>query len=227
VDEETKESAIDRAEAEAFAKAEAALEQACLPPWEGPGLPPELAAVPRAELIAARRVVFGWAIKESKSKALAEELVPIVYLKMASTRRWNSAKGPFGRHFMLCMKSELSHHFKSKAPEKEAAAREGYAREELPTTAASAEDHIIRAETETEDTAAREAKATREVALLRERIASHDLMPKVIACLERGAEGPRVIADELGVPVVKVYRALDLMRHHLKKIRETEGEEKK
>lgn len=209
------------------AEVEAELERTCLPPWEGEGLPPELRALPRAELVSAMRLVRLHVIKKTKSKLLADDFVPNVFVKITRTRRWNPAKGPFSRHYMLCMKSELSNYWKSKAPEKEAEAHEGFAREELPTKTPSVEDDIIRDETEREVTAVREAKAAREVELLRERVARHELMPRVIAALEHGTEERAAIADELGVPVQKVYRALDLMRHHLKKIRETEGEEKK
>jgi hypothetical protein len=204
------------------AKEEAVLEAACLPPYEGEGLPPELRTLPKAELQAALRVVRAWVISQTKSKALADELVPNVYLKMTRTRRWNSAKGPFARHFMLCAKSEKNHHFASKAPEKEAEARQGYAREELPTAAASPEDLIVRAETESEQAAAGQARAIFELEQLRARTAQHELMPQVIACIARGIEDSGAIAHELGVPVVKVYRAKDLIRHHIKKIRETE-----
>jgi DNA-directed RNA polymerase specialized sigma24 family protein len=227
VTEEAEETLTDPAEAKAEAKAEARLEKACLPPYEGDGLPPELATLPKAELVLALKVVRLWLLKQTKSESLSEELAQIVFLKMTRTRRWNPAKGPFGRHFMLCAKSEKNHHFASKAPEREALARQGFAREELPSAAASPEDVIVRAETETQELAALEAKATREVELLRARIANHDLMPRVLACIEQGIEGARAIADTIGVPVVKVYRALDLIRHHIKKIRETETETEK
>jgi DNA-directed RNA polymerase specialized sigma24 family protein len=212
---------------EEAAEVEAELEDTCLPPYEGEGLPPELRAVPRAELVSAMRVVRAFVIKKTKSKLLADDFVPNVFVKITRTRRWNPAKGPFSRHYMLCMKSELSNYWKSKAPEKEAEAHEGFGREELPTKTPSVEDDIIREETEAEVAAARQAKAARELLLLRARIAGHELMPGVLAALEHGTEERAAIARELRVPAQKVYRALDLMRHHLKKIRETEGEEKK
>jgi DNA-directed RNA polymerase specialized sigma24 family protein len=217
------------------AKIEAELESASLPPYEGEGLPPELRAVPRDVLASATRHARTFVINKTRSngmdkeeaKLLAWELVQDVFVKVTRTRRWNAAKGVFSRHFMLCTMSELNHHFTSKAREKEKEANEGYGREELPTHTPSVEDRIIEEQTETELMAARESKAAREVALLREKIASHELMPRVAAALEGGTTRPADIATELGVPVQKVYRALDLMRHHMQNIRDAERKEKK
>jgi hypothetical protein len=231
VEEENEETLSD----EAAARAEAKLVESCLPPYEGEGLPPELRTVPRSVLVSAIRVAKAFVVKKTRSngmgkepsKLLADELIQSVYVKITRTRRWNAEKGVFSRHFMLCTMSELNHHFESRAPEKEAEAHERFEREVLPTHTPSVEDRIVHEETESELTAANQARAAREVELLRAKTANHDLMPRVVAALERGTKTPAAIAEELSVPVQKVYRALDLMRHHLQNIRDTEREEKK
>jgi DNA-directed RNA polymerase specialized sigma24 family protein len=199
----------------------------CLPPYEGERLPPELRDLPRLELRLAMKAALAHVANKAHSTLLAEEMVQDVFVKVTHTRRWNSAKGPFSRHFMLCTKSELSHHFESKAREKEAEAREGYGREELPSATASVEESVILAETEEEEAAARESTASREMALLRDRTSGHELIARLLDCYERGIEKPRHVAAELGVPVEKVYDAVESLRRHLRKIRESEAQEKK
>ena len=87
LEEENRETKYDADQAKALAKADAELDAACPPAYEGEGLPPELEAVPRAELGEAYRVVKAWAAKEAKSKPLAAELIQIVYLTPAAERR--------------------------------------------------------------------------------------------------------------------------------------------
>src|SRR5579871_2268521 len=152
--------------------------------------------------------------KKTKDVELADDLVDDVFLKMTHTRRWNPAKRPFGAHFMLCVKSELNHYFASKAPEKQALAHEGFHRDERPKVVRSVEEEIVSGQTE------REHAAARDLQLLRERTADHELMSKVISCIKAGSESPATIAVELGVPVQQVYRALEGLRRHAKKIRE-------
>jgi DNA-directed RNA polymerase specialized sigma24 family protein len=192
-------------------------------PQQSPGhavLPPELAAVPRALLDSALHKARVFALRKTASRALADDLVQDVFMKIATTRRWDETKGPLDRHFLLCMKSELSHRFTSKAPEREAEAVAGFLREEVPDLAPSAEAAILDKAREDREEEARRANAVAELEMLRVRIADHELMPKVLACREQGIDGASRIAAELGVPVQKVYRAIDLIKYHLKKIRE-------
>jgi len=112
--------------------------------------------------------------------------------------------------------------WRSKAKERAEEAHDGYHQEVRPEAVASIEQANVEADDDddAEQRAARVRAAEAEVALLYARIASHDLMPRVVACKEEGMDDAASIAKKLGVPVVKVYRALDLLRCHLEKIRE-------
>jgi DNA-directed RNA polymerase specialized sigma24 family protein len=190
---------------------------------EGPKvLPAELAAVSRSELEAVLRAGWAFVVKKTRSKELAEGLVPEMYLKLATTRRWDPKKMPLAQHFILSLKSELSNRLTSHASQREELAHDGFHREVRPGHVPSAEDLAV-----APDSDARRARAQQDaktvLELLRSRVRDHELMPGVLACKESGIDEPRRIAEKLGVPVQKVYRALDLLRYHLRQIREARG----
>lgn len=185
-------------------------------------LPPELAAVPKAELESVLRAGFLFVVKRTKSKEFAENLVSTAYFKMATTRRWDPNKTKLIAHFLGVIRSLASHHYTSKAPERDEEAHEGFHREMSAAHSSSAEDAIV----ESDDAQERQAAAATLLEQLEARIANHPLAPKVLACKAKEMT-PAEIARDLGVPVGDVYGAIKLIKHHLQKLREGDGVKEK
>ncbi len=189
-----------------------------LPEEEDPGglgVANPVLSVPREEL--RRALVAGrlFVLKKTKSKQLAKDLVPEAYYRLRTTRAWNPEKVSFMGCFFGVLKSLISNQKTSKAPERELEAAEGFYREEQPRTVGTVLDAMERAEEEN----AKVARAERELAELRRRIAGHPLMPGVLACKEEGMT-PAETAKALGRDIKEVYSATQLLKHHLRRLRE-------
>jgi DNA-directed RNA polymerase specialized sigma24 family protein len=170
--------------------------------------PPELKAVPPDEMRRVYEAAKLVALRLTKSKARADELVSDVFVKLTTTRRWNPARKPLLEHVIGALRSELNHQYASKAPERERTANEAYHRDVVPLRVESTEERMLA-----------RAKAATELSLLEARISNHDLVPKVLQCKADGIDRPADIARALGVPAARVHRAIELLKHHLANIR--------
>ncbi len=199
------------------------------PPSEPPGpreLPPEIAALPTDEFNRAWRDATIMARSITKSRARADDVMSTVLQLLLTTRRWDPARGPLFRHLTGALKSVLSNEHTSKAPEREALVHEAYHREVRPLYDGSAEDMMLeRAEEEAESARAeqRRAAAASALARLEARVRGHEVARGVLRCKSEGIEKAADIAVALGVPVAQVYRAMEMLKYHLTKIR-AEGE---
>jgi hypothetical protein len=180
-------------------------------------LPPELAALPPGELHAIFEEALILATRMTKSPARGRELLSALYKKVTTTRRWDATRAPL-RPFVVytlrqLMRSERAEGYSPR----ERKANEGYHREIRPERVDSAEEMIL----EKAEADRREAKAIRELAELERRIAGLPLAKRIVeAQRERDFEKPAHLAAYLREPVEDVYRAQEMLRYHLKKIRE-------
>jgi DNA-directed RNA polymerase specialized sigma24 family protein len=170
--------------------------------------PPELKAVPQDEMRRVFEKAKLVALRLTKSKRRADELVSDVFVKLTTTRRWNPARKPLLEHVIGALRSELNNQYMSKAPERERTANEAYHRDVVPLRVESTEERMLA-----------RAKAVKEVRLLETRISKHALMHKVLQCKADGIDRPADIARALGVPAERVHRAIELLKHHLANIR--------
>jgi DNA-directed RNA polymerase specialized sigma24 family protein len=193
-------------------------------PGEPGEFPSELRAISDGEWREAMRTAKHVALRLTRSRRMADELVSDTLRLLCTTRRWVPERGPFVRHFVYSLKSVLYNQRVSKAPERESLANEGYHREQRPGAVPSHEaDLLARAEEAAEPAriARRHALAARQLAELERRIADHPLAVAVLRCKAEGLERrPAEVAACLGVPVAQVYRAIEVLKYHLKRIRD-------
>ena len=188
-------------------------------------LPPEIAALSRDEFRAVYEQATQIVLGITKSKARTEELMQTAASLLLTTRRWNPNGGPLLRHMVGIVRSVLSHSYRrenTERAERAAHARESFQREVLGMEAASPEDETI----DGTATAERQAEAERELDELAASVADHPDAPRVLR-MRREAEGKKKAADiarELDMPVGRVYRANDVLRRHLRRIRAERGE---
>jgi hypothetical protein len=185
-------------------------------------LPPELAALPPGELHAVFEEALIIATRMTQSPARARELLSLLYQKLTTTRRWDATRAPL-RPFVVytlrrLMQSERAEGYSAR----ERKANEGYHREIRPERVGSAEEmNLEKAEADR-----REAVAIRELAELERRIADLPLAKRIVeAHRERDFAKPSDLAAHLQEPVENVYRAQEMLRYHLKKIREDARDE--
>jgi len=184
------------------------------------GLPPELKAVAPDQMRAVLEAAALVALRLTKSKRLADELLSDVFDKLTTTRRWDRSRGPLLDHVLGALRSVLNNQRTSKAPEREGVAHGDYHREVRPTVVESPEETVL----EHEEAQLGRSRAARELGLLAARIDHHELAPKVLRCKSDGIAPPAEIARTLGVPVRQVYQAIDLLKYHLEKIRADEND---
>ena len=180
-------------------------------------LPPELAALPPGELHAVFEEALIIATRMTRSPARGRELVSALYQKLTTTRRWDATRAPL-RPFVVytlrqLMRSERADGYSAL----ERRGNEGFHREIRPERVDSPEEmNLEKAEADR-----REARAIRELAELERRIAGLPLAKRIVeAQRERDFEKPAHLAAYLQAPIEDVYRAQEMLRYHLKKIRE-------
>jgi DNA-directed RNA polymerase specialized sigma24 family protein len=178
-----------------------------------------LAAIPKDEFRAIWRSATQVALRITKSKSRADELMSDVYEKLVTTRPWNGAE-PLEEHLIGMMKSLLYIQRHSKKGSRENAAHEGYQREVRPEREPSVEEATI----EAGDADDRQAQAARELEELQRRASKHPVMSGVLRCMAEGTHKPADIALALKVPVQQVYRARELLKDHLERMRAGEKE---
>jgi DNA-directed RNA polymerase specialized sigma24 family protein len=185
---------------------------------DAPTWPPELDELSDDEMQALRDAIIGVALRRTKSKRRAEELWSDVLAKLCTTRRWDPQKAPLLPYAFGILKSELSHQEEARA--REVSLRESYQREVNGASTSSAEDDAI-ARFDREE---RQAAAKTVLLDLRARVADHPIALEVLRYKDEGVDKPAAIAVALGVPVKKVYDAIDLLKYHLKKLRKQNDE---
>jgi DNA-directed RNA polymerase specialized sigma24 family protein len=178
---------------------------------------PELAAVTPKELQALFESLYRVALALTRSRARAEEVVENAFERLLTTRRWNPGKAPLAKHLAYIVKSLVMHEESSTRPERDQAAAEGFYRETETERAESSEQkNLLYAES-----ASRQAEAARELEELRASVAHQPLVSEVLRKREEGLERAADVAQALGVPVERVYRANEVLREHLKRIRQS------
>jgi DNA-directed RNA polymerase specialized sigma24 family protein len=186
-----------------------------------PAIPSEIRAMPADELHAAWRAATLVALRATRSPQAAGEAVSDAFQVVCRTNAWDPARGAFLPYFLGVLKRMLlaSH----RGHKREGLAKQAYRREVLPASVSSHEtDLLARAEEAAEParTARRHALAARRLAELERRIAQHPLAPAVLRCKAEGLERrPADVAATLGVPVAQVYRAVEVLKYHLNRIR--------
>jgi hypothetical protein len=184
-------------------------------------LPPELAALPPEELHAMFEEALLLATRWLKSPQRARALLSDVYRKLTTKRRWDPSKGTLRLYVVHMMRSLLREETFAKPGARVVAASEGYHREVRPERVdASDELHLERAEADR-----RRKKAASALVKLEARIANLPLARRIVDAQREAEESdeilsPAKLADRLGVPRKDVYRALEMLRHHMDKIRE-------
>jgi DNA-directed RNA polymerase specialized sigma24 family protein len=157
------------------------------------------------------------AMKILKSKSRAEEVVQDVFEALLTTRPWVRAKGPFDRHVVGATCSIISNQRQSAAPKRDKQTQSGFQREVIGHSALSPEQKTLdRAE---EEGAQTDAEA--ELDALEASVADNPVAVAVLRCRRAHEEPPKAaeIAREIGHPVELVYRANDVLKDHLRKLR--------
>jgi DNA-directed RNA polymerase specialized sigma24 family protein len=170
----------------------------------------------KTEVRAAYEAALAYAIKMTRSRERAQEVVQDAFDRVLTTRPWNPDKVPFEVHMIGIVRSLLDAVFHSAAARHEAQAAEGFHAEVVGRSSLSAEDRAL-AHAETE---MRREAAARDLERLAQRVADHPVAPGVLRCRGDGITKAADIARELGVPVEQVYRANELLKEQLRKIRE-------
>ena len=190
-------------------------------------LPAELEALGKAEVRAVfeEALLIGYRWTESKDRA--RELLSDLYVKITTTQRWDPTKAPL-RVFVLRTLRNLMRRGPTieRVPARERKAMEGFHREMRPERVDSTEEmHLEKAYYE-----ARHEASARQLAKLEERLEKNglELAQRIVAAYrEKDYETRTELADDLGVPVRQVYRALEAMRYHLGEIEKEQTAEGK
>jgi len=158
------------------------------------------------------------ALAITRSKQRAEDFVQEAFESVLSgARPWLRDKGPFDRHLMGAVRSIVSHSRTSAQPKKDVEAQEGFHREVVGHSAPSPEDKTLhRAEEE-----GRQSTADSELDDLDASVADNPAARSVLRCRRAHDEPLKAgeIAKKLGLPVEQIYRANELLKEHLAKIR--------
>lgn len=187
-----------------------------MPPDDGTEGPPGLEGISNEEFRQVYATLVQIAHAILKSKPRADELVHRTCLKLMTTRRWD-ATGPFVDYAVGAMKSELSNSFTSKAGEKAEKAADGHQREVVGRDHAPSPEEATLEQARIEQ---QQGEADDELDRLAARVAKNETLAAVLRCRRDGMVKPSVIAEELKLPVTAVYKANELLRYHLKKMRE-------
>jgi DNA-directed RNA polymerase specialized sigma24 family protein len=176
-----------------------------------------MADVPtREEVRDAIKAATAAALAITKSRQLADELVQDAFERVLTTRPWSRDKGPFDRHLVGAVSSLASHGWASKRPEQDLRAHEGFQQEVVGLTAPSPETKTLE-RAEEEDA---QARAEAELDALEASVAGNDAAVAVLRCRrEHALTKAADIAAKLGMPQPQVYRANELLRDHLQRLR--------
>jgi DNA-directed RNA polymerase specialized sigma24 family protein len=174
----------------------------------------------RDELRVALGAAMAAAMAITRSRDRADEAVQAAFEAVMTTRPWVRSKGPFDRHLAGAVRSIINHGFASKAPKKEAAASAEYQREVVGEAAPSPEDTTL----DRADEESRQTNADADLDALEGSVADNAAALAVLRCRrEHGLSRAGDIAEKLTMPVEQVYRANEVLKDHLKKLRRRRG----
>jgi DNA-directed RNA polymerase specialized sigma24 family protein len=146
----------------------------------------------------------------------ARDVVQEAFLRTLSTRPWRADDVTFEDHMLGIVRSLLNIEHRSAARRNASLAADGFHREVVGYRTESAEaDHL-----EHEHWARRDADAASLYEKLAAAIAHHPVAPEVLRCVLDGNHKAADVAERLGVPVEKVYRANEVIKDNLRRIRE-------
>jgi DNA-directed RNA polymerase specialized sigma24 family protein len=172
----------------------------------------------KEDLRAAYVAAMAFALALTRSKARAQDVVQDAFERLLTTRPWDPSKGPLDAHMMGIVRSLLNIARRSASARNEARAHEEYHAEVVGRQTESAEH-------ETLEHAGAEERRTAAATVLEQltaRVAAHPVAPGVLRCRAEGLQKAGDIATALGVPVDQVYRANELLKEQLQKIREAD-----
>jgi DNA-directed RNA polymerase specialized sigma24 family protein len=170
----------------------------------------------KEELREAYAAAMALAMAITRSKQRADEVVQDAFERLLTTRRWDRGKGPLDVHMMGAVRSLLSNAHRSAVPRKEATAHEAFQDEAAGRRTESPEHQAL----EHAEAVERQASAASALDRLTERVSGDPVASGVLRCRAEGLQKAGDIAAALGVPVEQVYRANELLKLQLKKIRE-------
>jgi len=171
----------------------------------------------RDEVRAAYEAAMGVAVAVTRSKQRAVDYVQAAFESFLSgARPWVRSKGPFDKHMMGAVRSIISNARVARREERDSKAHATF-QENVGNEAASAEERNLR-QAEDEE---RDAGVVDELGALEASLGDNEDARAVLQC-RRASEEPlkaAEIAQRTGIPVGRVYRANELIREHLQKLR--------
>ncbi len=158
------------------------------------------------------------AIAITRSEARARDVVQDAFERWLTTRPWDADRVAFEEHMMGVVRSLLNNEHRSVARRREGSAHEAFYGNDAGRRTQSPEDAALQlAETNRAD-----ARAASQLERLTGSVAHQPLASAVLRCRTEGMHKAADIAAALEVRVEAVYRANEVLRAHLAKIREAE-----
>ncbi len=170
----------------------------------------------KEELRDAYAAALAYALKKTGSKARADDALQDASELLLTTRKWDRTRGPLDVYLIGIVRSVLSHARASATPRREQVAHEGFHAEVVGRQTQSPEARTL----DHAESAERQTNAATELELLTASVADYPVPLGVLRCRAEGLDKASEIAANLRVPVDDVYRANEMLRLHLKKIRE-------
>lgn len=172
----------------------------------------------REETRDACAAAFTFAFSITQSKQRAADVVQDAFEKSMTTRPWDARRVSFEAHMLGVVRSLLSNEHRSAADRHQRAAAKGFHDEVVGRRTPSLEEQLV----EREEVVERDAAAAGVLERLALSVAHDDVAPGVLRCRSEGIDKPAAIAEALGVNVGSVYRANEMLRYHLRRIREAD-----
>jgi DNA-directed RNA polymerase specialized sigma24 family protein len=148
----------------------------------------------------------------------ARDVVQEAFLRTLKTRPWRAGEVTFEDHMLGVVRSLLNIEHRSVARRNEVLAANGFHREVVGHHTESAEADLL----EREYWASRDAAAESLYEKVAAAVAHHAVAHAVLRCAFDGNHKAADIAERLGVPVEKVYRANEVIKDNLRRIREAD-----
>jgi DNA-directed RNA polymerase specialized sigma24 family protein len=168
-------------------------------------------------------IVLTYAFKVTGSRVRAEDLTQEAFVRLKTTRPWDSATEPsLARHMMKIVKSLLFHDRKSDTARR---AREGEAVVEQQTLGGKAAPSPEQTVVEQGSRERSRLSAAEQLAELRERLAGHSLELAIIDLVDEGILDRGEQAERTRCTKDQVYEAWRRIRRHLKQLPPNDDDE--
>jgi DNA-directed RNA polymerase specialized sigma24 family protein len=164
------------------------------------------------------------AVAITRSRALAEDFVQQAFEAVyGGARPWSRDRGAFAKHVMGAVRSIISNTRVAKREERDSRAHQKF-QYEVGTRGMTAEERILE---HAEDEGA-QAEAEKELDEVDASLGDNADARAVLRCRRESEEPLKAgeIARRLEMPVARVYRANELIRDHLEKLRGTKTKRK-